>query len=143
MLSATDLPDVNVWLALTVQNHPRHERARRFWHDESADRVAFCRVTMLGFLRLTTNDRVMSGSPLTVTQAWNAYASLRSAPEVILAHEPANCEGDFQSVALGNNFTPRMWTDGYLASFAITAGMRLVTFDTDFSRFAGLNLLQL
>jgi hypothetical protein len=140
---AIDLPDVNVWLALAVQNHPQHKRARRFWNDESADQLAFCRNTMLGFLRLTTNNTVMSGSPLTVAQSWNAYVALRSAPEVLLAHEPASCEGALQALALADSMVPRMWTDAYLAAFAISAGMRLVTFDNDFSRFSGLNLLQL
>jgi hypothetical protein len=98
---------------------------------------------MLGFLRMTTNDKVMSGSPLTVGEAWNAYMALRSVPEVYLALEPANCEGSFQTVALANGMIPRMWTDAYLAAFAISAGMRLVTFDNDFSRFEGLNLLRL
>ena len=34
-------------------------------------------------------------------------------------------------------------TDAYLAAFARCAGMQLVTFDTDFARFEGLDLLVL
>jgi predicted nucleic acid-binding protein len=36
-----------------------------------------------------------------------------------------------------------MWTDAYLAAFAITSGSRLVSFDADFARFPGLHFLHL
>jgi predicted nucleic acid-binding protein len=98
---------------------------------------------MLGYLRLTTNDKVMAGMPLTVTEAWNAYAALYSAPEVFLATEPANCDSAFQQIALAGSMASRLWTNAYLAAFAITAGMRAVTFEDDFARFNGLNLLKL
>ncbi len=39
--------------------------------------------------------------------------------------------------------TPRLWTDAYLAAFAVAGNLRLVTFDKDFERFPGLNLLRL
>jgi predicted nucleic acid-binding protein len=34
--------------------------------------------------------------------------------------------------------TPGLWTDAYLAAFALSAGLRMVSFDSDFGRFAGL-----
>ena len=59
-----DLLDINVWLALADENHQHHCRARLYWEKESAARLAFCRVTMLGFLRLATHPRAMNGHPL-------------------------------------------------------------------------------
>lgn len=138
-----DLPDVNVWLALTVADHPHHQRARHYWYEESSDEVAFCRVTALGFLRLLTNASMMGGQPLTVSQAWRAYSSLRRLPEVALAAEPEGCEDWLEKWALGTILTPRLWTDAYLAAFAKADGMRLVSFDGDFSRFDGLDRLRL
>jgi hypothetical protein len=35
----------------------------------------------------------------------------------------------------------RLWTDAYLAAFAISTGNRLISFDTDFMRFPNLDLL--
>jgi predicted nucleic acid-binding protein len=35
------------------------------------------------------------------------------------------------------------WTDAYLAAFARSAGLRLVTFDRGFARFSGLEVLLL
>lgn len=31
-----DLPDLNVWLALVVAEHPRHAAARRYWDGQQA-----------------------------------------------------------------------------------------------------------
>jgi predicted nucleic acid-binding protein len=32
----TDLPDVNVWLALVDENHPHHQTSRGYWQDQSS-----------------------------------------------------------------------------------------------------------
>ena len=51
-----DLPDLNVWLALVMPEHPHHSAARQYW-DGMADAMAqgqrlwFCRSTMLGLVR--------------------------------------------------------------------------------------------
>lgn len=37
----------------------------------------------------------------------------------------------------------RHWTDTYLAAFAVSGGLRIVLFDSDFSRFPGLSFLRL
>jgi len=140
---AIDLPDVNVWLAFSVADHEHHQRARRYWYEESADQLAFCRVTALGFLRLSTNASAMGGQPLTVQQAWQAYQAFRRLPEVLLADEPEGCEAWLEHWALGNRPSPRQWTDAYLAAFAKTGGMRIVSFDGDFNRFEDLEFLRL
>jgi toxin-antitoxin system PIN domain toxin len=138
-----DLPDINVWLAFSVADHAHHQRARRYWYEESGDQLAFCRVTVLGFLRLSTNATVMGGQPLTVPQAWQAYGAFRRLPEVLLADEPEGCEALLERWALGDGPGPRHWTDAYLAAFARAGALRLVSFDGDFTRFDGLDLLRL
>lgn len=138
-----DLPDVNVWLALTVADHPHHDRARRYWNEESAERIAFCRITALGFLRLCTNHHVMGGNPLSMMDAWNAYMAFRALPEIMLVAEQPDCERVLKTWVLEINMTPRMWTDAYLAAFAVSSDVRLVSFDADFVRFARLDFLQL
>ena len=61
--SLGDLPDLNVWLALLNAKHPHHAAAKRYWEQDASGRIAFCRITMLGLLRLSTNKVVMGGSP--------------------------------------------------------------------------------
>lgn len=143
MDAPTDLPDVNVWLALTVPDHPHHGRARRYWYEESSPELAFCRVTALGFLRLSTHPAVMAGEPLTLPEAWAAYSALRRLPEVILAPEPEGCERLLGAWATSEGAVARLWTDAYLAAFARAAGLRLVSFDRDFAAFEELDLLRL
>lgn len=138
-----DFPDVNVWLAASVADHVHHQRVRQYWYREAADQLAFCRVTALGLLRLSTNSAAMNGQPLTVPEAWEAYGAFRRLPEVLLLDEPEGCEAWLERWALGNRLTPRKWTDAYLAAFAKAGGMRLVSFDGDFTQFDGLDLLHL
>lgn len=134
-----DLPDINVWMAISFEQHPLHDRARRYWTVEAGERQVFCRVTALGFLRLCTNTFVMGGQPLAPAQAWDFYRSLRRLPEVSFADEPANCETIMQAWVTGSSFLPRLWTDAYLAAFAQASSLRLVSFDRDFSRFLRLD----
>ncbi len=143
MPAQVDLPDVNFWLAYSMADHVHHARAKAYWLDESAGQVAFSRATALGFLRLSTNTHATAGAPLSIAEAWRAYIAFRSVPEVVFAPEPSNVEAAIERIVLGSGFPLRMWTDAYLAAFAISGGMRLVSFDADFERFDGLDLLLL
>lgn len=40
----------------------------------------------------------------------------------------------------GFPFSPKLWQDAYLAAFAVTADLGLITFDHGFSKFTGLRL---
>ena len=143
MRSRVDLPDVNVWLAFGLPDHPHHSRARGYWFDEAAPELAFCRVTSLAYLRLSTQAAVMGGEPLTVAQSWQAYRAFRKLPEVIFAPEPVGCEALLEAWATEGQPPPRLWTDAYLSAFATAGDFRLVTFDRDFGRFRDLDLLHL
>jgi toxin-antitoxin system PIN domain toxin len=139
-----DLPDVNVWLSLVFRDHPHHRAARAYWENRESrlGRVWFCRVTMLGLLRLLSQPRVMGGGALDPHQTLKIYLDLISGEGVGLHPEPAACDAALIELATAD-LPPRMLTDAYLASFAKAAGLRLVTFDRDFHRFAELDLLQL
>lgn len=143
LATPVDLPDVNVWVALSASEHPHHARALRYWREESGEGLAFCRVTMLGFLRLTTNATIMGGQPLTAEEAWAAYSAWRRRDDVFFASEPDDCDALLAAWVGREIITPRLWTDAYLAAFARAGGLRLVSFDRDFTRFDGLELLRL
>jgi toxin-antitoxin system PIN domain toxin len=138
-----DLPDLNVWLALADKDHAHHARARRYWELESAAQVAFCRISMLGLLRLGTNAKAMGGQPFTPVEAWRAYRAFRALPEVTFLDEPARLEAQMAAWSDTANFAAQAWTDCCLASVAILSNCRLVSFDRQFSRFTGLQFLRL
>jgi len=73
-----DPPDLNVWFALLVPEHPFHGRARSYW--EEAENPASVRATALALVRLLTNPKAMDGKPLAVGGAWALYRALREAP---------------------------------------------------------------
>jgi toxin-antitoxin system PIN domain toxin len=138
-----DLPDVNLWLAFTDPNHSQHSAARQYWDDLRADFIAFCRITMLGLLRLTTSKTVMLGRPFTQREIWDIYQTYLSMPIVLLLPEPTGLDSTFPILTEAPDFFHCLWTDAYLAAFAITSGCRLVSFDADFARFPKLNFLHL
>lgn len=127
--STTYLPDVNVWLALASSRH-FHAPVCAAWLNglESAG-VAFCRVTQMGLLRLLTTASIMGTDVLTSRAAWRAYRTLLSDPRLRFAPEPPGLDAEWQQLMSQNHPAPKLWTDAYLAAFARTSGMRLVTLD--------------
>jgi toxin-antitoxin system PIN domain toxin len=138
-----DLPDLNVWLALSLQSHPHHALARAYWQTVAPRRVAFCQITVHGFLRQLGNPHVATDAPATVGEAWAALKRLRALPEVSYAAETSATQPIIEEWIAAALFTPRMWTDVQLAALAKAHDYRLVTLDRDFLRFPGLRLLLL
>ena len=125
------LIDINVWLAMTWDRHPQHASAAR-WHDSLKDAsLLFCRFTMLGFLRLLTNEKVMGDSVATVAAALALYDRWRQDSRVELATEPRRTEALFrQALArFGRLPATKAIAGCYLVGFAEGAGAHLVTFD--------------
>jgi len=127
------LPDVNLWIALTSNRHLHHALATP-WLESLADtRIALCRITELGLLRLLTNRQVMGQDVLTPGQAWNVYAQWRMDPRVDFLLEPAGFGERWRE--LGDKVVggPNAWTDAYLAAFAVVTDATIVTLDRKLS----------
>jgi uncharacterized protein len=141
-----DLPDVNVWIALAAPSHPHHESARAYWQHANLPRLWFNRVTMLAMVRLLCQRNVMGDATCTLAQGIQTYRSYAALPEVGFMTEPEYCEPTLMQLVQEHDraaLPARLWTDLYLAAFAIASDLRLVTFDRDFTRFAGLKCLRL
>jgi toxin-antitoxin system PIN domain toxin len=137
-----DIPDINVWLALLDPNHFHHAAASRYWEDHPESELAFSRITMLGLLRLSTQPRVLSRT-LSASEAWEIYQSYLAQPQIHFLAEPETTEWHFSSLTAKAALPHRLWTDAYLAAFAIAGGCQLVSFDADFEQFPGLDFLHL
>jgi len=125
------LADINVWLALTWDQHPQHAPASRWYGAIDDAALLFCRFTMLGFLRLLTNRKVMGDSTVTLTGALQLYDRWRQDPRVELAPEPREAEALFRQALAPFSLQPatKAIGDCYLVAFAEAAGAHLVTFD--------------
>ncbi len=112
------------------QIHPQHDSVLDWGESLDDDAVLyFCRFTQLGLLRLLTNQSAMGIDVLTQSQAWDAYDALRANPENRTMEEPPGIDPLFRKYTNRNESSTKQWADGYLAAFAMAAGIQLVTFD--------------
>jgi toxin-antitoxin system PIN domain toxin len=138
------LCDVNVLLALVTDRHVHHPIATGWLDTVSRGEVAVCRVTQLGLLRLLNNPGVMQEEVLDCDSCWDVWFHLMQDDR--FCFEPSEPEGldlTLRRLVKGRTFTPRLWTDAYLASFALAGGFTMVTFDRGFRSFPGLARLVL
>ncbi len=143
MQSSLDLLDVDVWLSLAVPDHAHHARAQRYWQEESAREVAFCRVTSLALVRHLMNPAVMLEAALTPAAAWQQYEAWRRMPGVVFLREPPGVEEVLGEICSARGFGSRGLADAYLAAFARAVPCRLVSFDGGFHRFPELDFQHL
>ncbi len=141
------LCDVNFWLALVLSGHKHHMQAQT-WMDgiEEPGAVAFCRVTQQGFLRLVTTEAVwksVNQPALTNEAALDVYDDILKDGRVFYAAEPPGLEAKWREFAGIGAAAPKIWTDAYLAGFAMCASLKMVTFDEGFRRYSGLDLVLL
>ncbi len=137
-----DLPDINVWLALIDKRHIHHGVASQYWIDAAVLSRAFCRITVNGFLRLSTQSKALP-NPLSPHEAWITYRQFLALPIIRWLPEPLGLDDAYCALTCAPGFVHHLWTDAYLAAFAMATGCRLVSFDGDFHRFPGLDFLHL
>jgi toxin-antitoxin system PIN domain toxin len=123
-------PDINVWLALSYNMHRHHETAVDWLATLGDDAVlVFCRHTQLGWFRLLTTEAVLSRDVRSQKECWALFDEWVDGGKAILADDPRGLNDNFRSRATVNSPSPKVWADAYLAAFAETGQMTLVTFD--------------
>ena len=127
-------PDINVWVALTYDGHVHHEIARRWFESlEPTARLFFCRFTQLGLLRLLSAEAVMGPEEVKNQQeAWNSYDRWLEDERVEMLEEPGELEAHFRALTRSPHAAPKDWADSYLAAFALSSRLTVVTFDAGF-----------
>ena len=143
MSTTADLPDLNVWLALTCPGHSHHRQAVHYWEQQAAEQVLFCTVTALGLVRLVCQPKVMGAAVKTAKEASALLESCCQQPGVSMALAEPQGWGLFHQFLRSSEVPARLCTDAYLAAIAMANGWRLVSFDRDFERFEGLARLTL
>jgi uncharacterized protein len=97
---------------------------------------------MLGFVRITTNRKVVA-RPLTVRQVMEQIQAWLELPHVHIAQPSdthfARLRAELERLGTAGNLT----TDAHLAVLAMERGYILYSTDTDFARFSGLRWVNL
>lgn len=130
------LPDANIWLALSFEAHVHHSAALE-WFEATQQTSYFCRLTQQAFLRLATNPKAVGEDVVSLRQAWQMYDDILADSLVAYSNEPARLEARWRAYTDAELFTPKIWSDAYLAAFAQEAHLEIVTFDRGFRRYTG------
>lgn len=133
------LVDVNLLVYAYIDSAPQHEIARE-WLDQQingASRVGLPWSSLLGFLRLTTNPRVLE-RPLPMAAAWEQVVAW-TACETVWIPSPTERHADVLAGLLAQRgIYGNLVHDAHLAALAIEHGLTLCSADADFGRFARL-----
>lgn len=129
------LLDVNALVALTWDSHVHHATARRWFADRGAEGWATCPVTESGFVRVSSNPKILPHAIAPAT-AREILASLRRAgAHRFLADDVSLTDGDVPPI-VGH----RQVTDVHLLVLARRAGARVLTFDAGLSELGGADV---
>ncbi len=134
------LCDVNYLLALVTDRHAHHSVAVHRFGEIPKGEAIVCRIAQTGLLRLLNNPAVMREDVLETSACWKMWQTLLDDERIhFSAAEPPGLDTAFEKMTTGRTFTPRLWTDAYLAAYALTASLTVVTFDKGFRQFPGLD----
>lgn len=131
--------DANVLLYAVNESAEHHEEAVG-WLDAALSgqsTVGFSWISVLAFLRLSTKIGLFP-SPLSVDQALDRVQAWLAQPTSIVV-EPTARHGEVLSgllIALGTG--GNLANDAHLAALAIEHRGEVITYDSDFGRFAGV-----
>ena len=133
------LVDANLLLYAVVSDYEQH-RSAHAWLDENlngAVRVGIPWVSLLAFLRISTNPRIFP-NPLTMKEAWKRAGSWLDAPGVWCPEPTERHRSLLERFLGGVAGSTKLVADAHLAALAIEHGLVLCSSDGDFARFDAL-----
>jgi toxin-antitoxin system PIN domain toxin len=135
------VPDANVLLYATDAASRHHARAREWIEGalSTTESVGFAIVSLLAFIRIATNPRIM-GAPLEVSEAFDQIEEWLAQPPATMLHPGRRHLGVWRELLESSGTAGNLTTDAHLAALAIEHGATVATFDADFHRFGGLKL---
>ena len=133
------LPDVNVLVHAHNSDSAVHDAARQWWDGclAGSEGVGLAWATILGFVRITTNRKIVA-RPLGVGEVMTRLQAWLELPHVHVAQPSDSHFSRLRDVLERLGTAGNLTTDAHLAVLAMERGYVLYSTDTDFARFAGL-----
>ena len=134
------LPDVNLLFYAHDPTSPHPDQSRSWWDSalSGTEMVGLAWVTLLGFIRITTNPTA-SPRPVPLEDALARVDAWLAQPNVRIVHpteeHAQRLTGFLRIAGTAGNLT----TDAHLAALAVEHGYTLYSADMDFGRFPGLS----
>ncbi len=136
--------DTNILIAAAINNHPHHQTAKAWLLKAlQSDRQLGLPVNVaLGFIRIVTQARIVQ-TPLTITQAQLWLNVCLRAPNCVQPQPAADHMSKVFDLLNQVGSAGNLVSDAHIAVLAIEQGAHVVSFDRDFERFPGLQMLLL
>jgi toxin-antitoxin system PIN domain toxin len=133
------LPDVNLLLYAVDEESPSHEGAREWLEAilSGTEAVAFAWMTLLGFLRISTNPAAFE-RPLPPDDALGHIDEWLSQPVAAIISPTDRHAATLRQLLRPLGTAGNLTTDAHLAALALEHGAELCSSDNDFSRFEGV-----
>ena len=137
------LVDANVLLYAVNPDAREHSVARGWVANALAgsEAIAFPWTVVLAFLRLSTH-RAVFPSPLTPAQAMAITETWLSARPAVLIEPTKRHVALLGGILRSSGTAGNHVNDAHLAALALENGAAIVTFDRDFARFEGVDVLR-
>lgn len=131
--------DLNLLLYAVNRDSAQHVRSKA-WLDATlsgAEPVALPWVVLLGFLRLSTNPRIVQ-RPITLEQSIAVVDSWLAQGPVVTVSPGEEHWRILRELLIESGSAGNLTTDAHLAALAIENGAELCSTDSDFARFSKL-----
>ena len=131
--------DLNLLIYAVNENAPDHRSARNWWENclSGSETIGLPWVVILGFLRITTNPKIMP-TPLKHDQAVELIDSWLNQAPVRIVNPTGRHWEILQQFILHLGTASNLTTDAHIAALAVESGCTLYSTDNDFSRFPNL-----
>lgn len=136
------VPDTNLLLYAVDASSPQHARASH-WLDgvmSGAEPVGLSWTVLLGFVRISTNGRILE-RPLTIEEATDVVDLWLRQPVTSIVEPGERHWAILQELLRGAGRGGNLTTDAHLAALCIERGATLASADADFTRFNGLRFV--
>ena len=133
------IPDVNVLLYATNRGALTHDISRR-WLELAlggAEPVGFAWNVLLAFVRIATKAQIFE-RPLSPKEAFDMVDFWLAQPAAVVVAPTERHAATLRSLVVPLGTAGNLSSDAHLAALAIEHGAVVISFDSDFERFAGV-----